>query len=643
MDNNKNDMTHSDSIKTEKENEVVFAGNAKVSSEKNTDDNTVTFASVSSKSNNKTTNPSESKTADERTQVFRISDKKPDTNNVANDGVVFASVDKKTPKHAAPRQKKKFPVVPVAITAAVVLCVGAVGTVLALNMNKDTVPAETPESSHLTVPSATDESSNKSESSLTSIPQESAEIKEVDTKDILFGKGVTVEGIDLTGKSLSDSYEVMKDTLANIRDNINISISCDGKSLTLTQDDFSFDTNVADVLVQAYHYSRGELDTPTVQTISNNGSTDFKITSIINNSSIKKAVKKTAKQFNVEPVDAHVVSFDPTAVEKFTYADGSNGYLVDQNVLESKITDILSKDIKTGSFSIETTETPYKVTLAEIKANTKLIASHSTTANNVWASNHNMELAIKTASGTEVKPGEVFSFNGMTGDTTNGLLGYVPSTAIVGGRYEQQYGGGICQASTTIYICALKADMEVVERHAHQYPSSYAERGLDATVDYGNLDMQFKNSGKYSIYIATYVYDYNGDGCNELMVEMYGSPFKDFDEVVPVGWVDSVGSSSFSAKGAKVYFKNGKEIKREYLPVGSYDYKYDTYYSAQAMMPSDPSFGPVDVSPTMKTPTVYSPGGNGSNAPVPYGTGGSVVNNAENTTSNTTDTSGSGQ
>lgn len=644
MDNNKKDMTHSDGIKTKTEDEVVFAGNAKVSSEE--DDNTVTFASVSSKSNDKKPNPSDSKsiaenkTADDKTQVFNIQDKKSDAGNNADDGVVFASVDKNTPKHAAVNQKKKFPVVPVVITAAAVLCVGAVGVVLTFGMNKDTVPAVTPESSHLTVPSVPTESSKGSESSLSSLPQESADIKEIDTTDILFGKGVTVEGIDLTGKSLSDSYEMMQDTLENIRDNINISISCDGKSFTLTQDDFSFDTNVADVLVQAYHYSRGELVTPTVQTTSNNGSTDFKITSVINNSSIKKAVKKAAKQFNIDPVNAHVVKFDPTAVEKFTYADGSNGYLVDQNLLESKITDILSREQKTGAFSVETTETPYKVTLADIKANTKLIASHETTANNVWASNHNMELAIKTANGTEVKPGETFSFNGMTGDTTNGSLGYVPSTAIVNGRYEQQYGGGICQASTTLYICALKADMEVVERHAHQFPSSYADRGLDATVDYGNLDMKFKNTGKYSLYIATYVYDSNGDGCDELMVEMYGSPFKDFDEIVPVGWVTSAGSSSYSAKGAKVYFKDGVEIKRENLPEGSYDYKYDTYDSALSRIPSDPSFGPRDVSPTMQTPTIYSPGGNGSSAPAPYGTRGNVVVNTPETTntSNPSDT-----
>lgn len=649
MENNKNDITSSNK---EQKDEVVFVGNnieptsepsqksksessvteetktldeekkndtntdiksknENTATNNNTDEDIVTFASVEKKDNKINQLKTDKTTSNNKVTI--------NNTDSDDDQVVFAAVEHNGPKHAAPKQKKRFPVVPVVIASTAVLCVAVAGVVIALNTNKNSIQTTTDEISHLTVPSTASQTSSPSQSS-TLISQESVEIEKVDTTNILFGKGVTVEGIDLSGKSLSDAYEAMEDKLKDIRDNINISINCDGKSITLTQDDFKFDTDIADVLVQAYHYSRNELASPTVQTTKNNDITDFNVTSVINKDSIKSAVKKVAKKFDVQPVNAHVSKFNPEATEKFTYVNGSNGYLVDQNTIETKINDILSQQTKTGNFSVETVETPYTVSLADIKANTKLIASHATTANNVWASNHNMELAIKSANGMEVKPGETFSFNTMTGDTTNGSLGYVESTAIVNGKYVPQYGGGICQASTTIYLCALKADMEVVERHAHQYPSSYADRGLDATVDYGNLDMKFKNTGKYSIYIATYVYDYNGDGCDEIMVEMYGAPFTDFDEVVPVGWVTSAGSSSYSAMGAKVYFKNGKEIKRVYLPEGSYDYKYDTYDSAASMIPSDPSYGPKDVSPTGKIPTIYSPGGNGSSAPLPYGT-----------------------
>ena len=550
-----------------------------------------------------------------------------------DDTVVFAAADKKPERKSIPKQKekKKFPVIPFAVTAAA-LCVGVAGVLFALNMNNNAVQTNT----EVSVNSKT---SKKESVTVTSqatqehadplkVSEEPLEISNVDTTNILFGKNVTVEGIDLSGKTLSQAYDAMQEKIVSLREQISISIACDGKSFTLNQNDFGFDSNLSDVLIQAYHYSRGELDNPSADHTTDNGKTDFKVATAINNDSVMAAVEKAAEKFDIQPVDARVTKFDPAAAEKFTYADGSNGFLVDKTELKTNIENILAQDTKTGSFTIKTKETPYKVKLKDIKANTKLIASHYTTPHTYAASIANMELAIKAANGTVVNPGETFSFNEMTGDTTNGYEhnypngvtgSYQPSKAIVKGKFEDQYGGGICQASTTLYMCALKADMEVVERYAHQYASIYADRGLDATVDYGNLDMKFKNNRDYPIYIATYIYDYNSDGIDELLVEMYGPLSTEYDEIVPVGWVTYADGDGYAARGAKVYFKNGKEVKRELLPSGSYDYNTDGYYYIAGMIPSDIENGP-SVSPTNQIPDIYSPNGCGSSAPIPYGT-----------------------
>ncbi len=522
----------------------------------------------------------------------------------------------------------------IAITAAsVVIVAAAVGITFAVNYNRGSVPTVLETESEASQESKQAGVSEKEDSEASAVPvirDESAEIKTINTATIVFGDNVTVSGVDLSGKTLSEAYDAMQDKLLELRDDVDITVSCDGKTVNLTEDDFEFDTDISDVLIQAYHFSRGELDEPTVGTVYNDGKTDFVVTSVLNKESIDKVVEKVAKKIEIQPIDAHVKSFEPTKTEKFTYEDGTDGFLVDHKELSQKMTDILDQATKTGSISMTTVRTPFKVSLAQIKANTKLIASHYTSAQNVWASNYNMELAIKSANGYIVKPGETFSFNEMTGDTTNGDLGYVPSTAIVQGQYVQEYGGGICQASTTLYICALKADMKAVERYAHAYPSVYADRGLDATVDYGNLDMKFKNTKDYPIYIATYVYDYNGDGYDELCVEMYGPLSTEYDEIVPVGWVDAAYDGSYSAKGAKVYFKDGKEVKREILPSGTYDYHYDSYSYVSSMIPSDPENGPSDVSPTKSEPKVLSPNGCGSSAPVPYGTAAEYLKKAEN-------------
>lgn len=534
-------------------------------------------------------------------------------------------------------KKRKFPIAAAAVSAAAVLCIAAVGAVIVTGNNRNTVETAAPVS-EVNESSAVVESSVEDEPVIAqiSIAEASYSLSGANKTNIVFGKNVTVEGVNLSGKTLTQAYDAMQNKLKSLRQEILITANSGSKTCVLTEDDFVFDSDLSNVLMQAYHYSRGELETPTVETVNKGSVTDFKVTTAINANSIDNAVKKAANEFDVQPVNAHVKKFDPDAKEKFTYEDGSNGFLVDKTELKNDIQKILAQSEKKGSFSIEAKEAKYTISLADVKANTKLIASHCTTAANVYASNENMKLAIRAASGTEVKPGETFSFNKMTGDTTNGyehtyangtVGSYVPSTAIVSGQYEQQYGGGICQASTTLYNCAMKADMEPVERHAHQFPSSYADYGLDATVDYGNLDMKFKNTKKYSVFIATYIYDSNGDGLEELNVEMYGPISTEYDEIVPVGWVYYAGDYSYGAKGAKVYFKNGKEVKRVILPAGDYDYHYDSYYSALSMIPSDPDNGPA-VSATFNEPTVYSPSGCGSCGPIKYGTAASVLSGA---------------
>ena len=559
--------------------------------------------------------------------------------------VVFAPVNTPSRKPVAQAERKgKFPVIPV-VTAAAVVCVGLSAAIIFMsNAGNNAVQVSNNSSVSISADSSANSSAGgedvqsvytvsdaESKTEQPVISEQPIEISEIDTSSIVFGDNVTVEGVSLKGKTLAQAYDAMQETVRALREKVTIKVDCEGKSVTLTQDDFDYDTDIANVLIQAYHFSRGELSQPSVVTVMNNGVTNFKITSALNKRSVSTAVKKAADEFDILPVNASVVKFEPSKVEKFTYKDGQNGFMIDQKELSDKISSILDLSDKQGNISIKKKETPFEITLPILKANTKLIASTYTTAANVWASNYNMELAIKSASGTIVNPGETFSFNKMTGDTTNGALGYIPSTAIVKGEYVQSYGGGICQASTTLYLCALRADMEPIERWAHAYPSVYADRGLDATVDYGNLDMKFKNNKDYPIYIATYVYDYDYDGLDELLVEMYGPLSTEYDEIVPVGWISWAGYDGYYGKGAKVYFKNGKEIKREYTPGGSYDYKYDTYSSALARIPADPDFGPTDVKPTMKPPAVFSPNGCGSNAPVAYGKAAEYLEKAKNT------------
>lgn len=112
----------------------------------------------------------------------------------------------------------------------------------------------------------------------------------------------------------------------------------------------------------------------------------------------------------------------------------------------------------------------------------------------------NIRLATEAIDGTVIEPGGTFSFNDVVGNTS-AERGYQEAAVIRNGEVAQGDGGGVCQVSTALYIAAVKADMEIVERHPHSVPSDYAPIGLDATIVYGSFDLRLKNNTDHAITI----------------------------------------------------------------------------------------------------------------------------------------------
>ena len=114
---------------------------------------------------------------------------------------------------------------------------------------------------------------------------------------------------------------------------------------------------------------------------------------------------------------------------------------------------------------------------------------------------NNLDLACKAINGTILNPGEVFSFNDVVGERT-AAKGYLPATVFVsGGASESELGGGVCQVTSSIYYCSLFLNLEQVHREPHMYVVDYVDYGMDATVYWGHIDYQFKNTLDYPIKI----------------------------------------------------------------------------------------------------------------------------------------------
>lgn len=120
--------------------------------------------------------------------------------------------------------------------------------------------------------------------------------------------------------------------------------------------------------------------------------------------------------------------------------------------------------------------------------------------------NTNLRLACKALDGLVLNPGETFSYNETLGQRT-AEKGYMMAPAYSGQELTDSLGGGICQGSSTLYYCALLADMEIVERVNHGFPASYIDLGMDATVNWGSPDLKFKNTSDYPVKIEAEVSD----------------------------------------------------------------------------------------------------------------------------------------
>ena len=148
-----------------------------------------------------------------------------------------------------------------------------------------------------------------------------------------------------------------------------------------------------------------------------------------------------------------------------------------------------------------------ELTTAKLEANLfkDVLGSGSTTCagpSNRW---YNIDLAAKRLNGTILLPGETFSYNDTVGPYTL-ASGYKAAGTYQNGQSVDATAGGICQLSSNLYWVTLKANLEIVERHKHQFNGGYMPViGTDATVWSDQLDFRFQNNTDYPIKIESYL------------------------------------------------------------------------------------------------------------------------------------------
>lgn len=132
----------------------------------------------------------------------------------------------------------------------------------------------------------------------------------------------------------------------------------------------------------------------------------------------------------------------------------------------------------------------------------RLVAEWSTDYDSSIRRAENVERAARALDGLILKPGEILSYNGAVGpvDESNG---WQEAYVIVDGELVWGIGGGVCQVATTFYGAALRANLEILERHPHQLAVSYIPPSEDAAVAPGYQDLKVRNTTSGHLLIKT--------------------------------------------------------------------------------------------------------------------------------------------
>lgn len=208
----------------------------------------------------------------------------------------------------------------------------------------------------------------------------------------------------------------------------------------------------------------------------------------------KLSAQDLFNQFCTQPSDAYMTS-KPFSIVPETYGYGFDVARVQQLIDTASDGQIL--EIRLGFLMPKTTQEELNRQLFINQLSEFTTRSPSSSSNR----NANLQLSCKKLNNYVISDGETFSFNELMGELT-AENGFKKSTEIINGKETEMYGGGISQTASTLYYCALAADLEIMERRSTSYAVDYTTLGLDAWVDGLSCDLKFRNNTGYPIRIV---------------------------------------------------------------------------------------------------------------------------------------------
>lgn len=374
-----------------------------------------------------------------------------------------------------------------------------------------------------------------------------------------FSDDAQVSGISLSGKTYDEAYKLLTSKQDSFVKPVSISVKAKDKTYNITEKDFEYTYDTESVLTQLKN------DEINKKSLGKSKKT-YTVTATCTDESIKSNAEKIKKDVDKKAKNACVSEFKPYGGDnRFKYSEAQKGVELDEKNLITQLSSAVKNGTGTAALNAVVKDVEAKISLDMVKKNIIKLSTYETVSYNNENGNSNMKTSLAACNGSILEPGDVWSFNESTGDSNLTENGYKAAGVIADGKLVDGIGGGICQASSTIYNAALLANAEIEERYCHLWASDYVPTGLDATIDYPNLDLKFSNPTDYQMFIECKM-----DGTT-LSVTFWGWKSPDYDEIKLENEIGSTSGKEFSAKAWRVYYKNGKEVDREELSSSTYE------------------------------------------------------------------------
>lgn len=397
--------------------------------------------------------------------------------------------------------------------------------------------------------------------------------------------GVTVYGVEVGGLTKEETLEKLNKELPSVIMDKKLDVLVEDKKLELKYSDImpSYDYNV--ISEEALAYGKSEKTSVKNKMINNETPHEIQAKIVYDEGKLKEFEERVKSEVNVNPQDATIsisggnIAITPDVV----------GKKINEEELHNKLVENINGDPTDNvELKFDLTESEARIKESDLKKITGKMSGYSSSyVDNGDGRTTNMKIAANIINGTLLMPGDEFSYNGLIGDTTPDK-GYQIANTYVGGEIVPDYGGGICQVSTTLYRAVMRSNLRSTERMNHSMTVSYSEPGLDATVANGVIDYKFVNTYDFPIYIEGYV------GGGAVTFNIYGEPaglggktYELVNEVLETyppekEYVDdatmlegqesikSSGMTGYKAKAYQVTYENGVEVNREHISTDVY-------------------------------------------------------------------------